>query len=84
MEHQRSYDSTKILLTKNVLSKKVIHTVVVDMWEPFHKAVKSSFPEACIVIDKYYVVQKVTQALDQVRKKIPGLVGRKEAVKEST
>ena len=73
MEHQRSYDSTKILLNKNILSNKFIHTVVVDMWDPFHKAVKSTFPEACVVIDKYHVVQKVTQALDQVRKKIPGL-----------
>jgi hypothetical protein len=26
-----------------------------------------------IIVDKYHVVQKVTQALDQVRKKIPGL-----------
>jgi transposase len=73
MEHQRSYDSTKSLLTKNILSNKFIHTVVLDMWDPFHKAVNSIFPEACIVIDKYHVVQKVTQALDQVRKKIPGL-----------
>jgi transposase len=73
MEHQRSYDSTKNLLTKDILSNKSIHTVVLDMWDPFHKAVKSIYPEACIVIDKYHVVQKVTQALDQVRKKIPGL-----------
>jgi transposase len=73
MEHQRSYDSTKILLTKNILSNKFIRTVVLDMWDPFHKAVKSIFPEACIVVDKYHVVQKVTQALDQVRKKFPAL-----------
>ncbi|HEY8543062.1 ISL3 family transposase [Neobacillus thermocopriae] len=73
MEHQRSYDSTQILLTKKILANKCVHTVVMDMWDPFHKAVKSIFPEACIVIDKYHVVQKVTQALDQVRKKIPGL-----------
>lgn len=73
MEHHRSYDSTQSLLTKNVLSNKLVHTVVLDMWEPFHKAVKSTFPEACVVVDKYHVVQKVTQALDQIRKKVPGL-----------
>jgi transposase len=73
LEHQRSYDSTQILLAKNILSNKFVHTFVIDMWDPFHKAVKSSFPEACIVIDKYHVVQKVTQALDQVRKTVPGL-----------
>lgn len=73
MEHQRSYHSTQILLAKKILSNKCVHTVVMDMWDPFHKAVKSIFPEACIVIDKYHVVQKVTHALDQVRKKTPGL-----------
>jgi transposase len=71
--HQRSYDSTQTLLFKEVLVNKCVHTFVMDMWDPFHKAVKSVFPEACIVIDKYHVVQKVTHALDQVRKKIPGL-----------
>jgi transposase len=73
MEHQRSYESTKKLLTKDILSNMSIHTVVLDMWDPFHKAVKSIYPEACIVIDKYHVVQKITQALDQIRKNIPGL-----------
>jgi transposase len=73
MEHHRSYDSTQSLLAKNVLSNKLVHTVVLDMWDPFHKAVKSTFPEVCVVVDKYHVVQKVTQALDQIRKKVPGL-----------
>lgn len=73
MEHQRSYDSTQLLLTKNILSNKFVHTVVIDMWDPFHKAVKSAFPETCIVVYKYHVVQKVTHALDQVRKKFPAL-----------
>ncbi|WP_372459199.1 transposase [Alkalihalobacillus deserti] len=32
------------------------------MWNPFHKAVHTIFPAACIVVDKYHVFQKVTQA----------------------
>ena len=43
------------------------------MWEPFQKAALTVYPSACIVVDKYHVVQKVNQALDEVRKKIPGL-----------
>ncbi|MBE3569418.1 MAG: transposase [Bacillales bacterium] len=45
--------------------------VVVDRWEPLHKAVHKAFPHAQTMVDKYHVIQKVTQAFDQVRKKIP-------------
>ncbi|WP_243292135.1 ISL3 family transposase [Bacillus sp. FJAT-47783] len=73
MIHQRTTESTKQLLHQHVLSKGAVQTVVMDMWEPFHKAVKFMFPWATIVVDKYHVIQKVTQALDQVRKKHPKL-----------
>ena len=36
-------------------------------------AVLTVYPLACIVVDRYHVVQKVNQALDEVRKKRPGL-----------
>src|SRR5699024_2419271 len=52
---------------------KKVKNVVLDMWDPFHKAIRKAFPDAQIVVDKYHVVQKVVQALDQIRKKIPGL-----------
>jgi transposase len=63
MEQNRSYESTQLLLTKNVLSNTSVQTIVVDMWNPFHKAIHAVFPAACVVVDKYHVVQKVTQAL---------------------
>jgi transposase len=62
MVHQRTTESTKQLLNQNVLSKEAVSTVVMDMWEPFHKAVKSMFSMATIVVDKFHVIQKVTQA----------------------
>ncbi|WP_227935261.1 transposase [Alkalihalobacillus deserti] len=40
------------------------------MWEPFYNTVKATLSNANIVIDKYHVIRKVTQALDQVRKEI--------------
>lgn len=73
MEPTRSKNSTKVLLTDEVLTDKTVHTVVIDMWEPFQKAALTVYPSACIVVDKYHVVQKVNQALDEVRKNIPGL-----------
>lgn len=73
MEQHRTFKSTQTLLSAGILTNKHVHTVIIDMWEPYHKAVKSVFPEACIVIDKYHVVQKVTRALDQVRKNLSGV-----------
>lgn len=71
MTHERSYEAASQLLKVHpVLSQATIQTIVVDMWDPFHKAIHKVLPSAMIVIDKYHVVQKVTQALDQVRKKL--------------
>jgi transposase len=73
MNSKRDFESTLELLTLKVVYSKQVKNVVLDMWDPFHKAVRTAFPHANIIIDKYHVVQKVTQALDQLRKKIPGL-----------
>ncbi len=71
MVHERSFEAAAQLLKVHpVLSHATIQTIVVDMWEPFHKAIHKILPSALIVIDKYHVVQKVTQALDQIRKKL--------------
>ncbi|WLR42299.1 ISL3 family transposase [Bacillus carboniphilus] len=73
MIHERTTESTKQLFDLKIASPDAVKTVVVDMWDPFHKAIKSAFPMATIVVDKYHVVQKVIQALDQVRKQYPQL-----------
>jgi transposase len=73
MHENRDYASTLELLKSKVTHPERVKNVVVDMWDPFHKAIRMAFPKAQIIVDKYHVVQKVTQALDQVRKKIPGL-----------
>jgi transposase len=71
MHQQRDFDATLELLTRKVVYPEQVKNVVVDMWNPFHKAIEVAYPKAQIIVDKYHVVQKVTQALDQVRKKIP-------------
>lgn len=75
MHADRRCDSAIHLLSQNVLSKERVQTVILDMWESYHKAVRPLFPSASIVIDKYHVVQKVTQALDldQARKEFSPL-----------
>ncbi|XWN53148.1 ISL3 family transposase [Anoxybacillus flavithermus] len=73
MHKDRDCDSTIQLFNQNVLSSQTVQTIVLDMCEPYHKAIQSVFPLATIVIDKYHVVQKVTQALDKVRKRFAKL-----------
>jgi transposase len=50
--------------------------------DPFQKAIREAFPHAQVIVDKYHVVQKVNQALDQVRKTIPGLKAFHEVAKQ--
>jgi transposase len=73
MHKDRDYASTLELLSLKVIHPERVKNVVVDMWDPFHKAVQEAFPSAQVIVDKYHVVQKVNQALDKVRKTIPGL-----------
>jgi transposase len=73
MHADRQCDSAINFLSRNVLLKEMVQTVILDMWKPYHKAVRTLFPSASIVIDKYHGGQKVTQALDQARKEFPQL-----------
>ena len=65
----RGYDETAKALAslgKNKLAK--ITHVSLDMWDPYIKAIKEHCPNAKIVFDKFHVVKKVNEALDEVRK----------------
>lgn len=46
---------------------KITH-VSLDMWDPYIKAVKELCPNAKLVFDKFHVVKKVNEALDNIRK----------------
>jgi transposase len=46
----RQWDSAINLLSQNVLSKEMVQTVILGMWEPYHKAVRALFPSASITM----------------------------------
>jgi transposase len=46
MHKDRDCDSTIQLFNQNVLSSQTVQTIVLDMWEPYHKAIQSVFPLA--------------------------------------
>ncbi len=65
----RGYDEVAQALAtlgKDKLSKIVY--VSLDMWDPYIKAIKEKCPNAKLVFDKFHVVKKVNEAVDDVRK----------------
>lgn len=49
-----------------------IEAVAMDMWDPYVNSIREHVPEADskIVFDKFHVAQHLSQALDQVRRKV--------------
>ena len=49
--------------------KATIHSVCVDMYEPYRLAVQAALPQADIVIDRFHVAEHYMDAADALRKK---------------
>jgi transposase len=47
-----------------------VKAVAMDMWSAYISAVANNLPEADIVFDKFHIVKKANEALDEVRKGI--------------
>ncbi len=45
-----------------------IECVVIDMWRPYRRAIRRCLKNALPIIDKFHVIKKAHEALDQVRK----------------
>lgn len=46
-----------------------IKLAVLDMWDPYIASIKDHCPRADMVFDKFHIIKKVNQALDEIRKK---------------
>ena len=51
----------------NALKDSVIG-VCCDLWEPYIEVVREHLPEAVLVFDKFHILQKLLQAVDEVRR----------------
>ena len=49
--------------------KGTIHSVCIDMYEPYRLAVEATLPQADVVIDRFHVAEHYMDAADAVRKK---------------
>jgi len=50
--------------------KRNVKVVTMDMYRPYRAIIKNTFPSACIVVDKFHVVQLTNRKMDEVRKSI--------------
>ncbi len=61
--------------TKTVLDrllgdeKGTVKTVTTDMWKAYITTIKELFPEACLIHDRFHLIQYLNKAIDQVRRK---------------
>lgn len=66
---ERTTETVKTLFGKNKTRLKKVREVVMDMWKPFHAAVKKCLPHARRVIDRFHVERYFTKAVDKCRKR---------------
>jgi transposase len=57
-----------------------IQVVTMDMWHPYRLAVKSCFPKAKIVVDRFHVMQHASKAVETVRKVLRSQQDRKHRI----
>lgn len=50
--------------------KQNVHTLVMDMWNPYRQVGYKVFPGKLIVVDKFHVVRMANDGLERVRKRI--------------
>jgi len=48
--------------------RSTIHSVCVDMYEPYRQAVQVALPQAQVVVDRFHVAKQYREAADRVRK----------------
>lgn len=63
---QESFEAFFVWL--GVEKTKNIRLGVMDMWKPYLAALKKFCPDADVVFDKFHVVAKMSQAMDEVRR----------------
>ena len=53
-------------------NKGRIRCVAIDMWRPYHDAVREALPGVPVVVDKFHVLKMANAALDSLRKTVGG------------
>lgn len=60
---------------------KNIEIVCIDMWRPYHRAVKQLIPGAIVVVDRFHVAKMAGEAMEKARKSVRSELDVKERKK---
>lgn len=50
--------------------RNMLKYVTMDMWNGYNSSITEMFPNAKVIIDKFHVVSKINDALEEVRKNL--------------
>ena len=50
--------------------RKAIRVASLDMWRPYHQAIRAKIPHAKIVVDRFQVMKQLNGRLTQIRRRI--------------
>ena len=67
IDSHKSDDIITVLKQQPQNIREQVEEVSVDMWGGFPKVIKSVFPNAKVVIDRFHVQKLVTKALNKIR-----------------
>lgn len=70
VEDRRLHVLNNYFMKYSKAARNAVRTVVIDMYSPYISLIKSIFPKAKIIIDKFHIIQLFSRALNKTRIKI--------------
>jgi len=67
VEDRRLHVLTNYFLKYSKSARNNVETIVIDMYSPYISLIKSLFPKAKIIIDKFHIVQLFSRSLNKTR-----------------
>lgn len=80
MRKDRSQDATQKAIMR-LRGWKNIEIVCIDMWRPYHRAVKQLIPSTIVVVDRFHVAKMAGEAMEKARKAVRAELTAKERKK---
>jgi len=66
-KHRKARTLTRFFNQLSPQQRKSLEAIVMDMWDPYIKAVQKKVPQVKIVFDLFHVVAQFSRVIDQVR-----------------
>jgi transposase len=70
IDSHRQQDIVEVLMRQPLEVREKVEEVSVDMWAGFPKVIEQVFPNAKLVIDRFYVMKAVNKDLNKLRRGI--------------